>query len=351
MFQAVFYVALAVSSQFSLDLPPDGGGISPPRFFDNADPPAASLQAPFQFSEGDRSAPSPPGSGTPLSPISSEGVESPATLLRGILGGTSERPLDGQGVTLAEVLSGATSAEQRVRATRMYWQLAKLAAEYRFCVEETNLLSDLPVPRAAHEQAVLTSVQTSAKAEEARVRLAAVRSQHQLAALGMRTEAVRLPLPADLPFVGVYDTRFDSFQARGLGVELLARIHATLPIQRDVLLRQADAVYAADAALRQLQQAYQAGQVPVSGVLDGFGQLQRQRRALLTSVLEYNESIAEYALAVASPHLPVDRIVGMLIETSDGQRSVLATRRDSGAIRRASNEEPIERPPQDRPQH
>ena len=351
MFQAVFYVALTVSGQFSFELPADGDTGVPPRFFESTDSPAASLQAPSQFSDDRRSAPIPPEGGTPLSPISSEAVESPATLLRGILGGTGERPLDGQGVTLAEVLTGATSGEQRLRATRLYWQLAKLAAEHRFCVEETNLLSDLAVPQAAHEQAVLASAQASAKAEEARVRLAALRAQHQLAALGMRTEAVRLPLPADLPFVGVYETRFDSLQARGLAVEPLARIHATLPIHRDVLQRQADAVYAADAALRELQQGYQAGQISVNGVLDGFAQLQRQRRALLTSVLEYNESIAEYAFAVASPHLPVDRIVGMLIETTDGQRSVLATRRDSGTIRRASNEERIERPPQDRPQH
>jgi hypothetical protein len=351
MFQTVFYVVLSVSGQFSFELPPAGDTGTPPQFFENAEPPAASLQAPAQFSDSRRSASQLPTSETPLSPVSSDVVESAATLLRGVLGGTGERPLEGQGVTLAEVLTGAASGEQRVRATRMYWQLAKLAAEHRFCVEETNFLSGLAVPQAAHQQAVLASAQASAKAEEARTRLAALRSQHQLAAVGARTEAVSLPLPADLPFVGVYETRFDSFQARGLAVESLARIHATLPLQREVLQRQADAVYAADTALRELQQGYQAGQVPLGNVLDGFAQLQRQRRALLTSVLEYNESIAEYAFAVASPHLPVDRLVGMLIETSDGQRSVLATRRDNGTIRRASNEEPIDHPPQGRPQH
>jgi PIN domain nuclease of toxin-antitoxin system len=333
---------MLVPGQFSYELPAAGETLAPPRYMEDSNPPGASLQAPSQLPDSIRFGAQPSAYENPLDPVSTELAESAATLLRGVLGGTGERPLEGQTVTLGEVLQGTAAGELRGRATRLYWQLSKLVAEHRFCVEEANFLFGLAIPQAAYQQAVLASAQASAKAEEARSRLDARRAQYALAAITGRVEESRLPLPADLPFTGVYETRFDTLQVRGSADRPLARIHATLPMLRELLQQQAEAVYAAERALHELQQAYQDGQVPLSNVLDSFVQLRGQRRALLSSVLEYNESIAEYALTVASPHLPVDRIVGMLIETSDGQRSVLATRRDHDAVRRVSNDDPID---------
>jgi hypothetical protein len=353
MFAQVIYAILLVSGQFPVEAPRLNDSFSPARSFEEAELPSASLQAPAWSADSNQYSSQPPnfpatdpamiqpvGNETPLSPVSSEKVDSAASLVRTVLNNQGDRPLDGQPVALAEVLTGISGGEQRLRSTQMYWRLARSAAIHRFCVEETDFLFGLAVPQAAHQQAVLTSQQASAKADEARARLDVLRSQYGLAAA--RPAQSGLSLPSDAPFVGVYETRFDSFQSRGLAQEPLARIHATLPVLRELLERQADAVYAADAALRELQRGYMAGQIPLSGVLDGFEQLRRQRREFLASVLEYNESIAEYALAVASPNLPVDRVVGMLIEVPDGQRSVLATRRDQGTIRRVTNEAPVD---------
>ncbi len=278
---------------------------------------------------------------TPLMSVSSEGVESAATLLRSVLGGQGSRPLDGEGVTLATVLSKIPAAEPRKQATRAYWRLAQRTAAHQFCVEETDFLLRLAIPQAVHQQALLTSMQASAKADEARARLEALRAQYALSATKPNFADAALPLPADLPFVGVYETHFETFQSRGLTSEELTQIHATLPVLRDVIERQADAAYAAGAAVYELQQGYNTGQVPLDSLLQQFEQLRQQRRSFLDAVLEYNESIADYALAVASPNLPVDRVVGMLIEVPDGQRSVLASRREQGSIRRVSNEAEI----------
>lgn len=355
MFAQVIYAILFVSGQFPVEAPRLNDSFSPARSFEEAEPPSASLQAPAWSSDSnqDSSQPSnfpatnpamiqPVGNETPLSPVSSERVDSAASLVRTVLNNQGDRPLDGQPVALAEVLTGISGGEQRLRATQTYWRLARSAAIHRFCVEETDFLFGLAVPQAPHQQAVLTSQQASVKADEARARLDVLRSQYGLAAAMARPVQSGLSLPSDAPFVGVYETRFDSFKDRGPGHEPLARIHATLPVLRELLERQSDAVYAADAAVRELQRGYMAGQISLSGVLDSFEQLRRQRRAFLTSVLEYNESIAEYALAVASPNLPVDRVVGMLIEVPDGQRSVLASRRDQGTIRRVTNEAPVD---------
>ncbi len=358
MIGQALYAILLVSGQFPVESVQLGDSLSPARSFEEPAPPPASLQAPAWPSEASGNSPQPPNfpdtdpammqpvaNETPMLPVRSEQVDSAASLVRSVLTSHAARPLDGKPATLAEVLSGISGGDQRLRATQAYWRLARAAAMHRFCAEETDLLFGLAMPQAAYQQAVLTSLQTSAKAEESRARLDVLRSQYGLAAATTQPPQSGLALPSDPPFVGVYETRFDAYQSRGLVQEPLARIHATLPMLRELLERQADSVYAADAALRELQRGYTAGQIPLSSVLEGLEQLRRQRREFLASVLEYNESIAEYALAVASPNLPVDRVVGMLIEVPDGQRSVLASRRDQGNIRRVTNEVPIDSSP------
>ncbi|MCH5377431.1 MAG: hypothetical protein JJ992_26010 [Planctomycetes bacterium] len=278
----------------------------------------------------------------PLAPVDSASVASAVQLVRGVLRGNGDRPLDGQGVKLSDILTGIPGGEQRKHAALAYWRLAHHTAAHRFCTEETDLLFNLAIPQSVTDRALLTSWQASVKADEAQARLAAVRAQYALAAMKPNFGDANLPLPADLPFVGIYETQFETFRSRGVVSEQLAQINATLPLMHDLLERQADAVYATDAAVRELQQGYHAGQVSFHELLDGFEQLRRHRREFLASVLEYNESIADYALDVASSNLPVDRVVGMLIEVTDSQRSVLASRRELGAIRRVSNEAEVD---------
>lgn len=341
MFPAVLQVVILISGQlaFEVDGPPET--LEPPRFLDTSEPPATSLQAPAWISDPEPSGSSPAPDTAPLAVVGFEITQSPETLIRGVLAGVGERTVDGQPVTIAEVLSAVTGSDQRLRATQAYWRLAHQVADYRFCVEEANFLEDLPAPQAGSQQAILASAQAAARAEEALSRLKTVRSQQTLTGLGVRTAADRLPLPADLPFVGVYETRFEALKTQGRASVRLARLHAMLPLERQWLQRQAEAVFAAEEALRKVNQGYQQGQVSLTGVLDGLTQLKNQRRAFLDAVLGYNESIADYAMMVASPDLPVQRIVGMLIEVPDNQSSVLSASRKADSVRPVSNEEPI----------
>jgi hypothetical protein len=81
--------------------------------------------------------------------------------------------------------------------------------------------------------------------------------------------------------------------------------------------------------------------MPLATVLETHDAWRLQRRAFLASVEDYNQQIARYALAVASPALSSDRVVGMLIETPSRDRSVLVRQDADTGIRRVSNEEPI----------
>ena len=70
----------------------------------------------------------------------------------------------------------------------------------------------------------------------------------------------------------------------------------------------ASAVHFADEALARPQP-----EVQLQAVLDCHMTLSHERRAFLAAVRDYNLDIAEYALNVADPTLPNERLVGMLI--------------------------------------
>ncbi len=349
MFPAILQVAILISGQLTFEADSPSGTLETPRILDSSEQPATSLQGPAWISDPEPTESSRTEDTPPLAVVGFEITQSPEKLIRGVLAGVGERAVDGQTITLAEVLAAVPGSDQRLRATQAYWRLARQVADYRFCVEEANFLEDLPSPQSDSQQVIWASAQASAHAAEARSRLQTVRCQHVLAAFGVRTAADRLPLPADLPFVGVYETRFDALKAQGRASARLARLHAMLPMERQWLQRQAEAVFAADEALRKISRGYQQGQVPITGVLDGLTQLKNERRAFLDAVLGYNESIAEYAMMVASPDLPVQRVVGMLIEVPDIQDSGVSDPLDTDSVRPVSNEEwiPIQPEPPD----
>jgi hypothetical protein len=61
-------------------------------------------------------------------------------------------------------------------------------------------------------------------------------------------------------------------------------------------------------------------------------------------VRNYNEQISRYALAVAGPNVSLDRLVSMLIEAPEMERSVLASKRTNG-IQRVSSDDALPNPP------
>jgi len=213
-------------------------------------------------------------------------------------------------------------------------------------VEEARFLMNLPIPQSTHHQALLTSHQVCAKARQAESRLAVLQAQQDLAGPIPAATDGDLPLASDVPFVGVYRTHFDELSSRGAAPDHLRRIDRALPVMHELIDSQAAAVFATAEAVEEIERAYEEGRVALTAVLDSHERLRRQRREFLTTVRDYNEQIAQYAFSVAIPGLTSDRIVGMLIEQPRTDRSVLISDKDGSEIKRASNEEPIESPPQ-----
>jgi hypothetical protein len=226
---------------------------------------------------------------------------------------------------------------------RAYWRLTQAVADYNYAVDEHRFLAAVPVVR--EDQLSLQAAQASSKAEQAESRLAAVRAQQALAEIAPLASGGKLPLPADMPVVGTYRTHFKELNQRGAARDELGLIDQSLPMIRDVIDAQAEAVAAAAAVLPPALQAYQQGQTPLATVLDAHERLRRHRRAFLTAVEQYNAEIAGYALSVSLPAVTGERIAGMLIEEKPTGRSVLAGRKTGGDIQRVSNEENLPKEP------
>ncbi len=155
------------------------------------------------------------------------------------------------------------------------------------------------------------------------------------------TNSRDLPLPADAPLVGVYRTYFKELNERGAAADGLRQIDESLPVIHELIDAQAEASVAASTALSQIQRAYEQGQAPLVQVLDAHQRRSRHRRAFLEAVEQYNGEIARYALSVTLAAASGERVVGMLIRTGQGDRSVLASKKDGNGIQRVSNEEPV----------
>jgi hypothetical protein len=263
-------------------------------------------------------------------------------LLEQTLGAAAGGSLDGVPVTLDKFVRQTGAREQQIAVVKAYWRLSEMLAAYHFARDEAFFFRDLPVPQLGHQRALLSSRQASAEARSATSQLAALQAQQELARMTPLETGDGKPLPADIPFVGAYQTHFKILNDRGAAPDILRPIDQLLPAMRDSVKALAEAVLAADDALTATRQAYEAGQATLRDVLETYEQRRHERREFLSAVRQYNEHIARYALSVSLPGTTTDRVVGMLIETPDTMRSVLATQpRDSG-VRRVSNEEDVD---------
>ena len=313
---------------------------------DRSAAPSFGLRSVYGGSEADLT---PAGSQAPpaLGTIQNAAVNSPATgpatsLLNHALRQPAELSIDGTPVSLQEIVAQTPVSGQQSAAVSAYWQLSQSLAEYHFALEEMQIFRGLSLPQAEHQRALLAAEEASAKARTAAARVNALRSQHALAEAAQRTDTTDLPLPSDSPFVGAYRTHFKVLNDRGAAPDHLGSIDRALPVMRESIEAQAEAVMADENALGATGRAYQQGQATLSDVLGIYHELRHQRRAFLSTVTEYNQQIARYASSVSLPGTGANRLVKMLIETPDAERSVLASKRSQGEIRRVSNEEEVD---------
>lgn len=225
----------------------------------------------------------------------------------------------GRHVTLREVLVASASRGSQVAAIKAYWKLAQAVADYHFSLDQQRRLEDLAArvaPAGGAETLPLTieAALSAADAERHEAKLSALQGQYDLAAVMGLPGSDRLPLPADLPHVGPYRTQFEAVFAGRAAPPQARIIDHLLPLQRRLIDQRAAAVRAIDDALEALENLSLRREADWEAVLAGERERMRQQQAFVAAIRQYNDWIADYALA-AVPSAGPDLIAGMLIKS------------------------------------
>ena len=223
----------------------------------------------------------------------------------------------GRNVTLLDVLGNVTDRSKRIAITHAYWHLARKLGEYRFCWEESRQIQATRL--ASVDSNLLSPAQQAADRELTATELALIQAQYHLAEVAGLDSSRQLPLPADNFHLGTYSTHFDKIFANASPPGRTRLLHRTLPLQHQVTTVRTEAVHAAQDAFQEIARSYQAGQVDAGDVLNAMHEITAQKRAWISAIARYNDSIADYALAIAGPETTGRDLVSILIKLSEAE--------------------------------
>lgn len=184
-----------------------------------------------------------------------------------------------------------------------YWKAAVALLDLRFAEEELRTIQGSSLPESPLKRAAIAS----ARARTAEAKMELRRQREELASRYGALLDGPLPLPADKPFVGPYDTKilgiYSSRRPPRDAIELDRLIAETAEI---AAARGEAAAYAADAR--------NAAGASVEQYLAAFDRCRDARIAFLAAVRDYNLAIANYALYVSDPSLPPESVAKMLVD-------------------------------------
>ena len=253
-------------------------------------------------------------------------------------------PLAGHTLTLLQAITPfAANRNFQLAIARAYWKLSAAEGDYNWAVDEADRLDHIAAGTTATDATVIATARASSQARLLEAKLGAVTAQQELADLLSIPPNNPLPLTADPPLVGAYRTYFDTLYSGRVPPPRMRLIDRTLPIRREAIETHVAAVQAAASAVHSAEDARAKGTSDLQNLLLCQADLSRQRRSFLMAVRDYNYDIDEYALTVAEPNVPTDRVIGMLIRTKPAAAPTIAPP-PSSTVAAASSEPTIVRP-------
>jgi hypothetical protein len=284
------------------------------------------------------------GSANPLSgssASSSAGQQSgglkPAAMMRAMLTAPRDSQLPGNPVGLMEVLSSAVSRPDQTQRVEAYWDMCTSAADYYLALRERDELQRLRsfVPQAGatweqEQKEMEVRIGTSLRAARA--------SQLRLAGLIGRGPG-NLPLPADLPHCGNYNSHYQEIFGARPSPEA-QELASLLPQRYEELKAAGAAVTRAEEWLDGIA-SMRTENSDGTASLRALELLALRRRAFVQIARDYNRRIARYAELATPGQIGAERLVGILIkrDSATATRSALPAPPENRRTNKSANSE------------
>jgi hypothetical protein len=231
----------------------------------------------------------------------------PSSIMKQMMTPPPGSQLAGTPATLIEVVSGARSRQEQSQRIEAYWDLCSSVADYYLGVLEQGEMQTLrtKVPRAG---AAMQQAEAKFAVRLGTSKQAAVASQRRLAS--MLGQVGSLPLPADLPHCGSYQSRYEEIFAGQPHVEA-QDLALLLPMRYAELKEYAAAVVQTRASLDMIASNDNGDGTTTLRALE---LLALERRAFVQLARDYNRRIARYAELSTPGEIGAERLVGLLIK-------------------------------------
>jgi hypothetical protein len=241
----------------------------------------------------------------------------------------------GQPVELRECLRIARPADRR-EVLAAYWLARQRAAENQWLAYEKAWLDQLDQPARDHRVASPAGPLETVRVRAAREAVDADRLESSIALLEAEFDLTRRCgataglasprgngaaaaagsswlMPVTAPHAGPYDLKQASLSPQLAQSWAVRRLLDVIPAYLDDLQHRANAVVQADVARAAFTAAYQDGNAPIETLLSQIEKETAEVRSFLQAATKYNQSIAEYVLAVASPSIDAETLSRALV--------------------------------------
>jgi hypothetical protein len=253
------------------------------------------------------------------------------SMIQQILKPDEPAPKNVRQVRLVETLTRIGADPTRQASTiRAYWELAQAIASSRFSADKLRMVSEIAAPNADADRVLLAEAIADAEAEVAAAEDAVLAAQFGLLRASSLPFEDQLPWPADAPLIAPYRTQFASIFAHQPAPLGLLQIHLSLPGKLTLIEKRVAAMAAAETASDTLLAHYQQGAGSLVQLLAAIERLDRARRVFLTAVIDYNDQIARYSVAVVGSGVGSETLVATLIKLPAATVEVPRVARQAG---------------------
>jgi len=227
-----------------------------------------------------------------------------------------------QSVELKACLAGLSGADRR-RLIEAYWLAAEKAAEYQVLAYQLNRLESLIAtafrrrdePLGAEAMLQLRAAELAAQADLLHAELDLKDAQFELTRRAGRPLDRPWLLPVTIPHAGPYRLKLEAQPREVAESWPVRRLAAMIPSLCDGLEDRAAAVVQADTARAVATAGYESGRQPIGSVIASIQRQTEETLAFLETLTQYNQAIADYALAVLPSTTPAAQLAGALVVT------------------------------------